>query len=41
MFEAHCMDSKSYGKTKVGEYMTEANAKAEGNHGVKGKNCSK
>jgi hypothetical protein len=34
----HCEGTKSYGKTKVGEYMTEADAKAKGNHG---KVCSK
>jgi hypothetical protein len=37
----HCEGSKSYGKTKVGEYMTEADAKAKGNHGVQGKACGK
>jgi len=37
----HCEGSKSYGTTKVGEYMTEADAKAKGNHGVKGQSCSK
>ena len=37
----HCEGSKFYGKTKTGEYMTEADAKAKGNHAVKGKACSK
>jgi len=37
----HCEGSKFYGKTKNGEYMTEADAKAKGNHAVKGKACSK
>ena len=34
----HCEGSAPYGKTKVGEYMTEAEAKAKGNHG---KTCGK
>ncbi len=34
----HCAGTKYYGKTKVGKYMTEADAKAKGNHG---KACSK
>ena len=37
----HCEGSKSYGKTKVGEYTTEADAKAKGNHGDHGKTCVK
>jgi hypothetical protein len=34
----HCEGTEFYGKTKVGEYMTEADAKAKGN---RGKACGK
>ena len=36
----HCEGTKYYGKTKKGEYMTEADAKAKGFHGVGGKACA-
>lgn len=35
----HCEGSQYYGKTRKGEYMTEADARAKGYHGVGGKSC--
>ena len=36
----HCSGTKYYGKTKQGEYMTEAAAKAAGNHADHAKACT-
>ena len=37
----HCEGTKLYGKTKTGEYMTEADAKTKGNRADHGKACAK
>jgi len=37
----HCPTDKWYGKTKSGEYLSESDAIAQGNHADHGKACSK
>jgi hypothetical protein len=35
----YCANDKYFGKTKHGSYMSEADAKAKGVHGIHGKTC--
>jgi hypothetical protein len=35
----HCPDDRYYGRTKDGKYMSEAEARAAGAHGPRGKTC--
>jgi hypothetical protein len=37
----HCPTDRYYGRTKKGEYTTEAQAKASGAHGARGETCFK